>query len=337
MSERTHDPTPKRLRDARAKGDVPQAPLVAGALGLVIAIPLLRGIVEARTRDLARALSSLEPVRTIDAWSVAFAVIGAVAPLALVLAAIALASGIVLGSVGFSPARLAPDPSKLEPFSGIKRIFEKGRLWGAARGLAVLALASAVVWKSVLFATANGARAAGDPGKVLRIAADAASSIAMTAGAIACVFAVADALIGRRIWLGRLKMTREEVMREHKEGEGDPDIKRRREELHHELLAAEAVTAVRDASVIVINPTHLACALRYRGDDDDDAPTLIAKGHGALAERIVAAARLHGVPVIRDVPVARALIELELGTEIPEALYEAVAEVLRAAWDGEGD
>ncbi len=337
MSERTHDPTPKRLRDARAKGDVPQAPLVAGALGLVIAVPLVRGVIEGRTRDLAQALSRLEPVRTIDAWSVALSVIGAVAPLALVFVAIAVASGIVMGSVGFSPARLAPDPSKLEPFGGLKRIVEKSRLWGAARGLAVLSLASAVVWKTVLFATANGARAGGDPGKVLKIAADAASSIAMTAGAIACVFAVGDALLGRNIWFGRLKMTREEVMREHKEGEGDPEIKRRREELHHELIAAEAVSAVRDASVVVINPTHLACALRYQGDDEDAAPTLVAKGHGALAERIVAAARHHGVPVIRDVPVARALIELEIGTEIPEALYEAVAEVLRAAWDGEGD
>jgi flagellar biosynthesis protein FlhB len=95
------------------------------------------------------------------------------------------------------------------------------------------------------------------------------------------------------------------------------------------------VSAVRDASVVIINPTHLACALRY--DDaagEDAAPTLVAKGSGALAQRIVEAAKLHGVPVIQDVPVARALIELEVGTEIPEALYEAVAEILRAAWEG---
>jgi type III secretion protein U len=165
-----------------------------------------------------------------------------------------------------------------------------------------------------------------------------ASRVILTAAGIGCAIAVLDVLVVRQIWLGRHRMSRDEVMREHKEQEGDPEIKHRREELHHELLAAEAVTAVRDATVVVVNPTHLACALRYdQTGDEDVAPTLLAKGQGALAARMIEAARLHGVPIIRDVPVARALYELEAGIEIPEALYEAVAEILRAAWDGESD
>jgi FlhB-like protein len=83
---------------------------------------------------------------------------------------------------------------------------------------------------------------------------------------------------------------------------------------------------------VVVNPTHLACALKY-AEDEDGAPVVVASGEGDLAARIIKAARDYGVPIVRDVPLARALRELEVGDVIPEALYEAVAEILRAAWE----
>jgi flagellar biosynthesis protein FlhB len=344
MSERTHDPTPKRLRDARAKGDVPQAPLVAGALGAIALAGLGRGLIEDQARDLARSMATLAPVTTVDGWDLAWRVIAPVARIAVVLAAIAIAAAIVQGSVTFSPGRLAPDPSKLDPVSGFGKLLEKGRLWAAARGLLSLIVLSWLLGRAAVAVIANGARATGHPSALFGIAAEGAGRSVLIAGGVACALAVIDAIVGRRIWLGRLKMTRDEVVREHKEGDGDPEIKRRREELHQELLAAEAIGSLRDATVVVVNPTHLACALRYDrsqsgedGGDDDLAPTLITKAEGALAAKIVAAAKAQGIPIIRDVPVARALYELEVGTEIPEALYEVVAEVLRAAWEGEGD
>jgi len=98
------------------------------------------------------------------------------------------------------------------------------------------------------------------------------------------------------------------------------------------MLASVAVGNVKNASVVVVNPTHIACALKYEGTEDD-APVVVASGQGDLAKRIVEAAHAYGVPVLRDVPLARALVELEIGDEIPEALYEAVAEILREAWD----
>jgi flagellar biosynthesis protein FlhB len=335
MAEKTHDPTAKRLREARAKGDVPQAPLVAGAIGLLAMIPLVRVAIERITRDTARSLMDLSPVTAIDPWKIALAVIAASAPVAIVLLAIAVVAGIAQGSVTFSPSRLAPDASKLEPFSGLGRLIDRSRMWAALRGLLVAVLLVAVLGRIVLSAALSGARSLASE-RAIGDAIAVTTRVMVTAGAIACVFAVLDAIVARRMWLGRLKMSRDEVVREHKEGEGDPEVKRRREELHHDLMAAEALTAVRDATVVVINPTHLACALRYGADaGDDDAPTLVAKGHGALAARMIEAAKLHGVPVIQDVPVARALYELEVGIEIPEALYEAVAEVLRAAWEPE--
>jgi type III secretion protein U len=85
-----------------------------------------------------------------------------------------------------------------------------------------------------------------------------------------------------------------------------------------------------------VNPTHLACALRYDEKEGDQAPVVVASGEGDLAARIVQAAHDYGVPVVRDVPLARALVELDVGDVIPEALYEAVAEILREIWSGPG-
>jgi flagellar biosynthesis protein FlhB len=123
-------------------------------------------------------------------------------------------------------------------------------------------------------------------------------------------------------------MSKDEVKREHRESEGDPEIKAARRRAHHEALAGSMIAAVKDATVLIVNPTHLATALRY-DDNEDEAPLVIAHGEGDLARRLIEAAHAYNVPVVRDVPVAHALKELTLGEQIPEALYEAVAEVLR--------
>ena len=107
-----------------------------------------------------------------------------------------------------------------------------------------------------------------------------------------------------------------------------------RRRAHREVLLQAELSAVDKASVVIVNPTHLATALRY-DEDAGDAPEVLAQGQGELARRIVERAQAAGVPVVRDVPVARALQELEVGDQIPEALYEAVAEILREVWETE--
>lgn len=335
MAEKTHDPTAKRVRDARAKGDVPSAPLVAAAVGLLAMVPLARAAIAKVTTDLSRTLIDLAPVERIEPWPLALRVLSPALPFVIVLGGIAVVAAIVQGNVTWSASRLSPDPSRLNPFGGLKQLLDKSRGWGALRGLFVTIALAALLGRLVLEATVVGARSL-ETSRAIAAASGFASRAVITAGALACAVAVIDVIVARRLWLGRHRMSRDEVMREHKESEGDPEVKRQREELHHELLAAEALSAVRDATVVVINPTHLACALKYDDQGGEDvAPTLTAKGQGALAARMIEAAKLHGVPVIRDVPVARALYDLEVGTEIPEALYEAVAEVLRAAWEGD--
>ena len=131
-------------------------------------------------------------------------------------------------------------------------------------------------------------------------------------------------------------MTKDEVRREYKESEGDPQLKAARERAHREMLAQATVASVKNATVVVVNPTHLACALRYDEKEGDEAPVVTASGEGDLAQQIKRAAEQYGIPLVHDVPLARALVELAPGDVIPEALYEAVAEILRELWETQG-
>jgi flagellar biosynthetic protein FlhB len=142
------------------------------------------------------------------------------------------------------------------------------------------------------------------------------------------VLGAADYLWQRHRHHRRLRMTREQVKQEHKEQEGDPQHKAERRRLHQELLRHAMIEAVRQADCVVVNPAHIAVALRW-DQASMAAPEVVAKGHDLVAAEIREVARQFGVPIYRDVPLARALDGLELGDQIPESLYEAVAEVLR--------
>jgi flagellar biosynthetic protein FlhB len=156
-------------------------------------------------------------------------------------------------------------------------------------------------------------------------------------GAMLLALGALDLLYQR--WRHRrdLRMTREEVRREQREEEGDPQLRAERRRLQRELLAQRMVLDVPRATCVIVNPTHLAVALRYDEEDAEAAPVVLAKGEGELARRIVAAARAAGVPVLRNAPVARSLLACELGAAIPERLYEAVAEVLRIVLEDRDD
>jgi flagellar biosynthesis protein FlhB len=176
------------------------------------------------------------------------------------------------------------------------------------------------------------ARTAGRLPEAASVAAVIALAVVKRAAILGVFLAVLDVVVTRRSWRKKLMMSKTDVKREHKESEGDPQVKAARERAHHEMLAAATIANVQKASVVIVNPVHIACALRYDEEDGDEAPVVLASGHGDLAARIVDAARAYGVPILQDIPLARALVELEVGSPIPEALYEAVAEILREAW-----
>ena len=141
------------------------------------------------------------------------------------------------------------------------------------------------------------------------------------------MFAIFDVWWQRKSYYDDMKMTKDEVKKEYKESEGDPHHKAKRKELHQEIMEGAQMEAVKDADVIVTNPDHVAVALKY-DTSKDGAPRVLAKGIDFKAQRIKDMARGLDVPMLRNVPLAHALLRVDVGHEIPEELYDAVAEVL---------
>jgi flagellar biosynthetic protein FlhB len=166
------------------------------------------------------------------------------------------------------------------------------------------------------------------PEALLGAVGECLAAVALHVGIVAAFLAALDVVHARHAFLKRMRMTRVEVQRELKESEGEPHRKAERRRLHHEILEHQMFEAVAQADCVVINPDHLAVALRHDAESPG-APRVVARGRRLMAAKIREIARQHGIPIIRNVPLARALVELELDQEIPAELYPAVAEVLR--------
>jgi flagellar biosynthesis protein FlhB len=200
------------------------------------------------------------------------------------------------------------------------------------KGLIKVALVAALVWITVRPALAGVAGLVGAaPVRLLTALGELSSRLAGRVALVALALGVADYLFVWRRHARGLRMTRDEVRRESKESEGDPSHRAERKRLHREILEQRMVEEVRKADFVVVNPDHIAVALRY-DRDGEGAPVVVASGERLMADRIRQVARQAGVPIFRDVTLARSLHELPEGAEIPVALYEAVAEVLRVVY-----
>ena len=338
--DKTEQPTTQRLEKARDEGDSGVSSFASQAVAFLVAVALLPAAALA-FRDrvgllLGRAITivgqrHVEP--HLDASAVAGDVLALVLPLLLAVAVTAAVASALQAGGAFATKKLAPDLSRLDPFAGLARLFSLDRVFSVARAFAT---AGFVGWLTTLVLRGKLADLANSAGRLdhaIALAGRLARTLTLDAALVAVAVAAFDLLITRRSWLKRLRMSKDEVKRERKDSEGDPQVKAARERAHHEVMTSVILAKVREASVVVVNPTHLACALRYDEEGGDAAPVVVASGRGELAAQIVQAAHDYGVPVLRDVPLARALLELETGEAIPEALYEAVAEILKAAWE----
>ncbi len=261
-------------------------------------------------------------------------------PVLTAAAAASAAASLVQSGGALSLKKLSPSFDRLNVFTGLQNLFSWQRLLSIARALLAASLVSYFALHELRASAPDFAAAVGHAGAAPLLAARLAMKIAWCAAFVGLALGLLDLLLTRRAWFQRYRMSKDEIKREHRESEGDPALKAARRRAHQEALTGATLSALKTASVVIVNPTHLAIALKY-SDGEDQAPSVVAQGQGEMAKRIVEAARAYGVPVVRDVPVARALNDLELGDEIPEALYEAVAEILREIWQGpsppEGD
>jgi type III secretion protein U len=351
VSDKTEEPTPRRLRKAREEGDSGASAYAAQSVAFVVTVAL----VPAAARSLAQSVAAEIRAATDAAGA---ATLGALSPDAVVRCdAVHLATTFVvlclpvLVAAGIAGAvvhvvqtggavaskRLGLKLERLNPLEGMKNLVSGTRLFAVARALVAATVVCWLAWTGLRDRIADVGRLAGREGAgwTAAVVSEVGVGLAWRAGLVGLAIAVVDILVTRRAWLRRLRMTKDEVRRETKESEGDPHVKQARERAYQELVAQATIANVRTASVVVVNPTHLACALRYApggagaADAGDEAPVVVASGRGDVAARLVRAAHDWAVPVVQDVPLARALVELSVGDAIPEALYEAVAEILR--------
>lgn len=327
---RTELPTPRRLLDARRRGEVARGrdlpAAVAFASGLLAlaawgprAASQLAGLLRA---VLLGAGSSTEPAALVrDALAT---LAHAAAPLLLVPAFAAALASLLQTGWAFSLEPLRPRLDRLDPAKGLRRLVAPTALGGA-----LLGLGKGVVLGLLLggWLARHGPALAQLPRLAPRALWGAVpfGSLTLRLAVAAIAFGAVDLLLARRRHLRALMMTRDEVRREAREDEGDPQRRAERRRLHRDLLEAGPVAK---ATVVVVNPTHVAVALSHRRELDE-APRLIAKGCGDAAARIRSTARRAGVPIVRDVPLARAIARLvDVGEEIPAELFDAAAAVL---------
>lgn len=338
MSDKTEQPTPRRLRKAREQGDSPVSSAFVSATGFLlplVLVPAVAAATAARSAELLRsAAQGGDPFAA--AGRLAFDVLSLSIPIALAAAAGAAAAGLVQTQGQVTSARFGVHFEKLDPAEGLKNLFRLERSFAVLRALVAALIVASVGWILFRRHAADVAASAGNELAIVPVVLALGQKLAWASALVGVALGAVDLAVTFRAWRERNKMSRDEVRREHREAEGDPQVKAQRRRAHQEALHGSILGAVKEATVVIVNPTHLASALRYR-EDEDEAPRVVAQGQGELARRIVEAARAYGVPCVRDVPVAHALAELETGDEIPEALYEAVAEILRELAEPRGE
>ncbi len=335
MSEKTEQPTAQRLKEARAKGQIPRSRLfcASAVTFAVLAALAVRGPTMAgQLGALAVHLFSAPQVSSGAALKEALEVlVRCVLPLLLCAGIAAVGAGVASAGFAFHPELLKPKGERVDPFAGFKRVVSLKQLWEVAKAVVVALVVGLVLWSLLREHAGTALRAVQLPGgPALQGLLELLLGAVLRAGAVLAALGCADFLLARRRHRRELMMTREEVKQEHKSNEGDPHHKQKRRSLHRQLAQGGPARGVQNATAIVVNPTHIAVALRY-SPEECDAPYLVAKGREQDAFALRRAAQALGIPIIRDVPLARALVHYDVGEEVPDELYRAAAAVLRTA------
>lgn len=339
--ERTEQPTPKRLQDAKKKGQAARsrelnttAVLLTGATTLLMfGAPIGRGMVEIMVQGLspARALAFDAPLIPQVFGEMAFTILLLLLPLFAAVMAAALIGPAMLGGLVFSAESIKPKLEKLNPLAGLKRIFSANGLMEFAKTLAkfIVVTGSGLL---VLRLIAPDLLAAGGNAPEIAIPGLAKTALWVLVVLSAVMLLIAAVDVPFQLWTHhkQLRMTRQEVRDEMKETDGRPEVKSRIRQLQMEMTQRRMMEAVPPADVVVSNPTHYSVALKY-DPDGMAAPRVVAKGADQVALKIREIAAAHGVPRLEAPPLARALYyTTRLDEEIPAELFLAVARVL--AW-----
>jgi flagellar biosynthesis protein FlhB len=333
--DRTEAPTPKRKRDARKKGQVARSAdlvtwiqVLAATYAVSASFSLASKSLRRGSVEVGRLTANPDRERAVHflATSLRDGLL-TIGPLAGAMLGIAIVTNLAQTGMMVSPNKLKPSMERLSPVKGIKRLFSKQGLWEATKEMARASVLTAVAWRPLRQITEQLVAQQGPLRDKLGTVAHACIGLARSVAYAGILLAFIDFAVQKRRLLKSLKMTKQEVKDEYRQSEGDPQMKAQRKQRAAEMSRNRMMSDVKRATAVVINPTHIAVAIFY--ERSTGAPKVLAKGTGAVAARIREEAELHRVPVVRNVPLARALNALcEVGDQIPSALFDAVARLL---------
>ncbi len=334
--EKTEKPTPKKINDARKEGQIARTQDLGAWATVLAATYMIQFTIRAASPRMQDLFAQITDVVQAPSQAGALAILAEggrvtailTAPFALALGLVAFAASASQGGVHLATKNLKPKMSRLSPLQGFKRIAGPQAGWEAAKAVAKSSVAAYLVYRAVMdlapILTGVGSMS-------LVTALETTGRVAMTlmrdVAIAGLVMGLADYAYQRRRIGKQLRMTKHEVKQEMKQSEGDPHVKGAIRSKQMAMSRNRMMSAVADADVVLVNPTHVAVALRYQ--PDRGAPRVVAKGAGLVAARIRDEADKHRIPMVQDVPLARALhASCDLDQEIPADLFTAVAQVL---------
>ena len=342
--EKTEDATPRRLREARKKGQGPKSRDISQVFVFLIAFMIIAFTFASMGGELKAYFTTCFEIlseKKIDGGAIwhlgkeGVILMGKVlAPPLLAGVVMALLTGFAQVGGIFSTDPLTPKFERLNPIEGLKNMFKAVTfielLKNMAKIAAVFYLAYITIFKSlgkVMHTMQND-----DMYWSAKMTGGLIFDFILKVGIVFVLLSVLDYAIQRWNFMKNMRMTKEEVKREYKQDEGDPAIKGERRRIHREMVFGDVKQAVKKSDVVITNPIHVACVLEYK-KEEMGTPILTMKGQERIAQMIVQIAQEEGIPVIRNIPLAWALLPLEIDDEIPEDLYDTVAEVLAMVYE----
>lgn len=336
---KTEEATPKRIRDAKKKGQAPRSAELGPAVSLVLftvtaslfgEFLLGNGLTFMKnslsTNYSAAINSSFIRTSFINNLIKAFVMI-------LPYGLLAMLIGVVVSIIqtGYSPTieTLKPDLNRINPVNGFKNIFSKKVVFGLGKNVLKLFLVFYLAL-NFLKVSANKIINSGGIGteKLFFFLVEFVKDLVLDIAIVMLGLAIIDFIFQKREFKKNLRMTKQEIKDEYKEMEGNPQIKSARQQKQRQMAMSRMMASVPSSTVVVTNPTHIAVALRY-DKDKDKAPLVVAKGVDNVANRIKEIAKENKIPIMENKPLARSMYkDVEIGEYIPIELYKAVAEIL---------
>lgn len=341
--DKTEEATPKKKQEARKKGQVAKSKEVGLTFTLlastIVLIILGDYVLDSLRANMIAFLNNYLTIH-INSNTLRFILVTVLIRLALVILPVAMPIAILaivanFVQVGFlcTKETIKPDLKKLNPINGFKRIFSMKTLVELIKDLAVILVVTCVVYKYLMknyryILTFGGLRINFIPIVIKQLIVEVFFKVTLVMVAISLM----DFIYQRFQYKKELRMSKQEVKEEFKQEEGDPQIKGKIKQMQREMASRRMMQRVPDATVVVTNPTHISVALKY--DEGKSAPVVIAKGQDEIAAKIKKIAKEHEIPIIENKPLARLMYkEVEIDSEIPVEMYEAVAEVLAMVYD----